>query len=190
MLELRSSWYALHKSLSWRQESEPGRHDADDFNRIVAQLDRASEDTRVAAKTSLPQLMAQDGNPRCIRPIVIRQIWSGRGVAARPAAGRIPRRRAAPASASARRSRSASSTPDVHAASVCSVRLSRCQSNQLAGETELRPDCRVDCRRRIRLNGTHRPSPPHRRAGTAAAAAEADRRRRRSPCCRRYREQA
>ena len=54
-----------------RHESEPGRHDADDFSRIVVQLDRASEDARVAAKTALPELMAEDGNPRCVWPVVV-----------------------------------------------------------------------------------------------------------------------
>jgi hypothetical protein len=48
----------------FEEETEPGRHDADDRLRPHVQLDRATDDGRVAAETALPNLVAQNHGRR------------------------------------------------------------------------------------------------------------------------------
>ena len=79
----------------------------------------AADDARVAAEASLPQLMAEDGDPRRVRPVVLGRHRPAEQRLRRRAAGRTPRRRAARSIASARRRRSASRARRRHAASDC-----------------------------------------------------------------------
>ena len=52
-------------------ESETGRHHADDLDGLIVELHHAADGTRIGGESLLPAFMAEHGDHRRIRPVVV-----------------------------------------------------------------------------------------------------------------------
>jgi hypothetical protein len=115
-------------------EAKSGRHHADDLERAVVELIAAADALGIATELLLPGAVADHGDASGRSDGPHRRRSCGRGAARRPARERIPMTPAGQTRAglAGARHREKSRLPGGEARNV---RLARCQSSQLAGET-------------------------------------------------------
>ena len=120
-----------------KDKSKSRRHHAYDLCRRIVQLDKAADDISIAAEPRLPQAMADNGHNRRIRAVVILVDDSSEHRRDTKQWKEFGRDRLHTQSVASPAPVKIAARPDAHAATRSSVRLSRCQSSQVAGETEL-----------------------------------------------------
>ena len=118
-------------------EAKSRRHHTHYLCRSVVQLDKVAYEVSITTKVRLPQAMTDDGEIRRIRAIVV---FVERAAKDRCNTKHRKKLRRDRLQGQSRRFTGACQDcrrPGAHAATRSSVRLSRCQSSQVAGETEL-----------------------------------------------------